>query len=200
LDPPPGVAGDNATGISLNIDPDRQLSLMRQVLPRLGRVGLLYDPNKSSAFVERAKAAASRNGMELLVGSVATPRDVVSAINGLAGKVNALWMFPDTTVVSPVTIDLLLLAAIEQRIPVFTFSGKYVEKGALLSLEIDEFAVGRQAGEMGNRILAGAGVRSVERVDARDGVVTFNAVVANRLGIRVDGDVLRHARVVPQRK
>ncbi len=192
------AAGENVTGVSLVIEPSRQLSLMRQVLPQLKRVGILYDPGKSAALVERARAAASRSGVELVARPVASPRDVIAAINGIAGKVNAFWLIPDTTVVSSVTLDLLLLASIEHKIPVFAFSEKYVERGALLSLEIDEFDLGRQAGEMGNRILAGARVRSVRREDARGGTITINQIVAHKMGIRIGEELLRRARVIRQ--
>lgn len=194
--PSAAIAGDNTTGINLNISPERQLSVLRQVLPQARKIGLLYDPGKSSPFVAKAHAAVAQKGGELVARPVSSPRDVVSVLNDMAERVNALWLFPDTTVVNPVTVDHLLLTAIEHKIPVFAFSEKYVEKGALLSLEIDEADMGRQAAEMGNRILAGTSVRSVGKEDARSGNVTINAIVAKKLGIPVGSDLGRHFRVI----
>jgi putative ABC transport system substrate-binding protein len=192
----PEVDESNITGVSLNIAPERQLSLVRQVLPHVKKVGLLFDPAKSSSFVNKAHGAASMLGFELLAKGVDHSRDAVTSLDGMKGKIQALWLFPDTSVVNAGTIDLLLLAAIENRVPVFTFSDKYVEKGALLSLEVNALEVGKQAGEMANRILAGTAVKNIEKADARGGNVTVNLIVAKKLGISINGDLLKHARVI----
>jgi len=114
----------------------------------------------------------------------------------MKGKADALWLLPDTTVVNPATIDLLLLSTLENKIPVLTFSDKYVEKGALLSLEVDAEDAGRQAGEMANRILAGVAVQGIENEDARGGILTVNMIVAKKLGISINGNVIKHARTI----
>lgn len=186
----------NVTGVSLNIQPERQLATLRQLLPSARRIGLLFDPGKSACFVGKAQHAATVTGIELLAKRVKSSRDAAAAIDGMKGKIDALWMLPDTTVVNPGTVDLLLLTAIENRIPVLTFSDKYAEKGALLSLEVDAAEAGRQAGEMANSILAGTDVQSIEKADARSGILTVNLIVAKKLGITVVGDVIKQARVI----
>lgn len=197
LNPEPVVANlGNVAGVSLNIQPERQLAALRKVLPHLRRVGLLYDPGKSAPFVRRAEEAARPAGIELLARKVRSSRDAVTALDGLKGKIDALWLIPDTTVADPKTTDLLFLSAIENRIPVFAFSGKYLGKGALLSLEVDATEEGRQAGEMANRVLDGAGIRGIGRTDARGGIMTINLIVAKKLGIAVPHEVLRQAQVV----
>jgi len=94
------------------------------------------------------------------------------------------------------TVDLLLLSTIENNIPVLTFSDKYVEKGALLSLEVDAAESGKQAGEMAVKILKGASVNSIKGEDARESILTVNLIVAKRLGISINGNVIKHARVI----
>lgn len=186
---------DNITGISMNIQPERQLSALRQVLPHAKKVAILYDPDKSGAFVRKAQSSAAAAGMELLPKVVHTSQDAAAALDGLKTKIDALWLLPDTTVVNPGTIDLLLLTALENTIPVFTFSGKSAEKGALFSLEIDAQEAGKQAGEMANRVLAGTGIQTIGKADARAGILTINPVVAKRLGIPLSNEVLKHANV-----
>ena len=186
---------DNVTGISMNIQPERQLSVLRQVLPHAKKIAILYDPDKSGAFVRKAQSSAATAGMELLPKVVHTSQDAAAALDGLKTKIDALWLLPDTTVVNPGTIDLLLLTALEKRIPVFTFSGKSAEKGALFSLEIDAQEAGKQAGEMANRVLAGTGIQTIGKADARGGILTINPAVAKRLGISLSSDALKQANV-----
>lgn len=186
----------NITGVSLSIQPEKQLATLRKVLPHARKLGLLFDPGKSGAFVSKARRAATTMGIELVAEEVHSPREAAAAIDAMTGKVHALWLLPDTTVVNPGTIDLLLLSTIENRIPVLTFSDKYAEKGALLSLEVDATEAGRQAGEMANSILAGGDVKSIDKADARGGILTVNLIVAKKLGITIDRALLKHARTI----
>src|SRR5208337_4062783 len=161
---PQALLQDNAnvTGVSMNIAPERQLSLLRQILPKVKKIAIFFDPGKSGNYVAKAYNAAAIMGIELLAKGVHSSREAAAAIDAMKGKADALWLLPDTTVVNPATIDLLLLSTLENKIPVLTFSDKYVEKGALLSLEVDAEDAGRQAGEMANSILAGGSARHRE--------------------------------------
>ncbi len=186
----------NIAGVSMNIQPEKQLSVLQQVLPHARKIGLPFDPDKSGDFVRKAQAAAQAFGIELVTRKVHSPRETAAALDGMKGKIDALWLPPDTTVINPGTVDLLILTALENRIPVYTFSEKYAEKGALLSLEVDAAEAGRQAGELANRILAGTAVQKLENVDARGGILTVNLIVAKKLGIRINGDVIKKARKI----
>lgn len=195
---PQALLRDNAnvTGVSMNIAPERQLSLLRQILPHVKKIAIFFDPGKSGNYVAKAYNAAALMGIELLAKRVHSSREAAAAIDAMKGKADALWLLPDTTVINPATIDLLLLSTLENKIPVFTFSDKYVEKGALMSLEVDAEDAGRQAGEMANRILAGAAVQGIENEDARGEILTVNMIVAKKLGISINGNVIKHARII----
>jgi putative ABC transport system substrate-binding protein len=121
--------------------------------------------------------------MELLTREVRNPREVATAVNNLKGMVNAFWMLPDTSVVTPETVELFLLASQEYNIPVISFAGKYVEMGALAALDIDVFDQGTQAGEMAINILNGTAIADVRASEARSAPVKINRSVAKKLGI-----------------
>jgi putative ABC transport system substrate-binding protein len=188
--------GGNITGVSMNLAPERQFSILREVLPNVKIIGIFFDPGKNGYYISRVHNAAALMGFELLTKRVHSSREAVASVEGLKGKVDALWLLPDTTVVNPSTIDLLLLSSIENRIPVLTFSDKYAEKGALLSLEVDAAESGKQAGEMAVRILGGANISSIKDEDARGSILTVNLIVAKKLGISINGNVIKHARVI----
>jgi len=195
---PQSLVEDNAniTGVSMNIEPGAQLSALQQILPQTRKIGIVFDPDKTGRFVRKAHSAATAAGVELLTKTVHNSREAAAALVGMKGKIDLLWLLPDTTVVTPTTIDLLLLSAIEQKIPVFTFSEKSAEKGALLALEIDAHEAGRQAGEMANRILAGKDVRSIGKTDALGGNLTVNLITARKLEITLQNDALKQANVI----
>jgi putative ABC transport system substrate-binding protein len=186
----------NITGVDMNIPPDTQLGILREALPGVKSVGLLYDPKRTGLFVKAARNAARRIGIDVVAMEVHHPREVPSALNAMRGTIDIFWMLPDLTVVTPETVELFLMLSLEDTIPILTFSQKYVELGALLSIGIDAFDIGRQAGEMANPILSGRNTGDIQPVDARKAVISVNLKVAQKLGIVIDTKIVRKARVV----
>lgn len=121
---------------------------------------------------------------------------MVPVAEGLKGEVDAIWMLPDTTVVTPESIEFLLLFSLTNRIPILTFSDKYVQMGAIMALDIDPYDLGRQGGDLIRRILSGAPVEQVQRVEPRSMVMTVNAKVARKLGLTLSEEALGRARVI----
>jgi putative ABC transport system substrate-binding protein len=105
-------------------------------------------------------------------------------------------MIPDLTVITPETVEFLLLFSLENQIPLLAFSDKYVELGALLSIGIDPFDIGRQAGEMAKKILSGGDVRNVQQVDARKAIISVNLKIARKLGMNIDEKMIRKVKIV----
>jgi putative ABC transport system substrate-binding protein len=186
----------NITGVNLQLPPERQLASLQSVIPKAKRVGLLFNSDRSATFVSRARAAARSMGMELVTRDVHSPREVPLALEGLRSDIDAFWMIPDTGVVSSETVEYLLLFSLRNKIPIMTFSDKYVEMGALLALEIDPADLGRQAGEMTKKIMGGARVASLPRSDPRSSVLTINTKIARKLGISLSDEVVSRSRVI----
>lgn len=185
----------NISGVSLTIAPERQLSLIQQALPSAKRIGVMYDPAKSSLFLKKARVSAKDSGMELIVREVHTPKEVPARLQSLKGSIDLFWMLPDTTVVTPETVEYFLLFSLQNRIPILSFSEKYVEKGALLSFDIDPVDLGRQAGEMARRVLAGDPIAGISPVDPRSVFLNVNGKVAKKLGRTISHDIMDKAKI-----
>jgi putative ABC transport system substrate-binding protein len=173
----------NITGVAMNVPQEKYLNLLTRITPRPKSVGVVYDPEKTGHLVKMAQQEARAYGIEILTREVRKPREVATAVDHLKGMVDALWMLPDTSVVTPETVELFLLASQENNIPVISFAGKYVEMGALAALDIDVFDQGRQAGEMGTKILNGTAIADLPAAEARSAPVKVNRSVAKKLGI-----------------
>lgn len=184
----------NITGVSMTISPEKQLAAIRRVLPSARRIGLLYDPNKSATFVRRALSYSKDFKIDLLSKEVGHPRNVPTALNSMKGAIDVFWMIPDTTVVTPDTIELLMLYSLENKIPVCTFSTKYLEIGALMALDINAEEMGRQAGELALKILSGKKVSDLSAVEADTADLVINESVAGKLKVRIDADLHGKAR------
>jgi putative tryptophan/tyrosine transport system substrate-binding protein len=184
----------NITGVSMTISPEKQLAAIRKVLPSARRIGLLYDPKKSALFVKKAQAASKGFKIDLLAKEVGDSRFVPTALTSMKGAIDAFWMIPDTTVVTPDTVELLMLFSLENKIPVCTFSTKYLEVGALMSLDINAFEMGRQAGELAVKILSGKRVTEIPPVEADTADLVINESVARKLKVPINEDLRGTAR------
>lgn len=175
----------NMTGIDMFAPPERYLSLFQGM--KRHRVGLIHHPAKSGWYVQQARQAAQRMGIELVVREVSTPRDTLSQLASLAGKVDALWMLPDATAVTRETAEAYFRFSQEQNVPVVSFAGAYLGLGAAAVLEIDRTELGRQAGDMTSAILKGTGVADIPLAYPR------------RVQLKTNPSVLKHLGITPER-
>ncbi len=197
LDTQSVIAGkSNIAGINMYIPPDRQIDLIRLALPEVSDIGLLYSSGQKSDFVEKAKAAAELARIRLTANEVRNSKDVPEQLNLMTGKIKAFWMLPDVSVVTPETIEILFLYSLKNRVPVVAFSNKYLEMGALMSLEVDPYDIGVQAAEIVVRILSGTDVKQIPDSKVRRINITINERTAKKLGLKVSDAILNRARVI----
>lgn len=177
---------ENVTGVHMIIPPEKYLDLMERLnLPKL-RVGILYNPSQSDNLMKRITQAARTRGIEIIANEVHRPKDVPDALQRIKGTFNIFWMLPDTSVVTSETVDYLLLFTQEKRIPIIAFAEKYLEMGAMISLEIDSFDLGKQGGEIANRILSGERPTEIPYTEPRKSVLKINRKIAVKLGINLN--------------
>jgi len=182
---PEKIAGrvENIAGVNMNVPPEKYLGLMARLnLPDL-RVGILYDPAQTGSMLENIRQKAVAKGIEITAIEVHNPGEVSEKLAKMKGTFNLFWMIPDPTVVTPETVESLLLFSRQSGLPVVTFAGKYVDGGALLSLDISSFDLGKQAGEMANKVLGGTRVAELPETEARMAILRVNRKIAENLGI-----------------
>jgi putative ABC transport system substrate-binding protein len=143
----------NLTGIGMFAPAERYLGIFQGLKAR--RVGVVHNPAKSGWYLNQARQAAQRIGIELVVREVHNPRETPERLASLKGTVDALWMLPDTTAVTRETSEAYFRFSQEANVPVVSFAGAYLGLGAAAVLEIDRTELGRQAGEMAAALLKG---------------------------------------------
>lgn len=182
----------NITGVSLNIPPERQLHIFQRVLPsHIKRIGLIYDPAKTAGYVRHALKVAHTYGFEIVAREVHSPKEVAPLINGLQGQIDAYWMVPDQTLMTPDTVEHLLLFSIDTMVPVLSFATKYVEMGALMAVNFDVHDLGKQTAEVARRVLNGVWPTEIAPADAKHCYLKYNFKVAHKLDIGYDENVIR---------
>ena len=188
LDPKSVISSDekNISGVSMNIPQEDQLSVILKLFPDTKDIGIIYNPQKTGFMVKRAETAAWNTGINLIKKTVKTPKNVASRMMEMQGKIDLFWLLPDTTVLTPETIKFLFLFSMDNKIPVIAFSKNYLGMGALLSIGIDSYDIGRQAGELGNTFFTNNKKLFNQHIDARKPVISLNKKIADKLGIKIN--------------
>jgi ABC-type uncharacterized transport system substrate-binding protein len=175
--------GPNISGVSIDISPETYLSTMKALFPKAKRIGLIYDPRNTAPFVADAVKAAHALGVELVTKQLHDPSQVLGALSEMQSKIDVLWMVPDPTVVAAQIVDYMLRFSFQNNVPIFTFSRKYVEMGAVASLDIDPYDMGEQVASIVNRISAGQ--TTGFSVYARKSHLAINKKMAKKLGLAI---------------
>ena len=194
-----GLTGENIAGISLDIPIERQLEVYSAMVSDMRALGAIYDPQKSAAFVAEAKAVAERSGLTLHTREVASRKEVPSALRALLREeeIDALWMIPDDTVVTPESFKFLLLTSFEHDLPFLAASDIFVKVGALASLTPDYTDVGRQGCELATALTSGrtSPARINVVVPAKINL-SINLKTARKIGLAIPEEVIATADVV----
>ena len=197
LNPLSILAGEkNISGVSMNLPPEKQLQELLTILPSTHSIGLLYDPGQTGVFVQRSRDAAAKINVNLMAETIRLSRDVAPLINTMKGKIGVFWMLPDITVITPETVESMLLFSLENNIPILTYSEMYLELGAMLSIGIDPFDIGSQAGELAQKLFSKSDSKEVQHVDARKALISINYKIARKLGIHIDEKVIGNGRII----
>jgi putative ABC transport system substrate-binding protein len=170
----------NLTGIWMFATPERYISLFRTMKTR--RVGVIYNPAKSGWYLRLARQVAEEAGIILVTREVSAPRETIEQLESLSGKVDALWMLPDSTAVTRETTEAYFHFGQQQAVPVVSFAANYLGLGAAVVLEIDRTAMGRQADAIVAELLSGNHTESMP-LGFPDGItIKTNPTVLRHLG------------------
>lgn len=183
----------NMTGIRLEVPVERQFNAMRSVLPSLKRIGVLYDPEKTGHLVDEARLLAKSLGLELVAKQVNTEKEVPPALRALLSQVEALWLVPDSTVLTEDSLKFVLDTALDFNVPVIGFSSELVRSGALIGLSVNYEDVGRQAGLLAKKILSDQSRPFSTTFPPERVRLSLNLKTAKFLGITISPDVVNAA-------
>lgn len=173
---------DHVGGITMTAAPERYLELFAEL--RAKRVGVLYDPRISGIYVKRAIAEAERTGITMVAEPLRNPRDLQGKLEKLKGEIDLLWLLPDSTVITTVNLEALLVFSMTQAVPAVSFTGQYLKNGAAAALDIDPYDMGWQAGEMAQSLLRTDLGHRVPVLDPRKVRLQVNESVLRKLHLK----------------
>ena len=186
---PHSVGLDKMPGVSFAPDPKRYVDLLQQALPQSKKLGLIYQPGASDAYVALLKQAADRAKIQVFTRTATSDRDIPAAVRELVEHIDAFLVLPDAQLVTTESYRFIVQTTMEKRIPLITFSPELLNVGALLALSPDFSDTGERAGELLLQLLAGKSADALPPTFP-EGVVDFNEKSSELLGRPIPLEVM----------
>lgn len=175
--------------VDLDIPVAAQLAAMKSLWPGRLRAGLVRNSAQSRYPVEVLSAIARKEGFSLLVLDCDGPASLLKAIAAFRGRVDFVLCPPDSELYNSVTIKPLVMASLEQRLPLVGSSQAFVRAGAAAGIFPDYADLGRQAAEAALRLLRGDD-RGGANESPRKVLVAVNQRVIRLLGVEFRPETL----------
>lgn len=155
---------------------------IREMRADAKRIGLVWNPAESNSVAQTklARELCKSMNLELIEGSVESSAAVQEAINSVISRgVDAVWISGDITVSSATTV--IVRAATNAGIPVFSSLPSTVIQGSTLDLGADYVTIGRTLGEMVADVLEGKSPSSIPVENQTAEILLFNETVLPKL-------------------
>ncbi|HGF7363579.1 TPA: ABC transporter substrate-binding protein [Vibrio cholerae] len=185
--------GKNVTGLSDLSPVEQHVELIKEILPNVKSIGVVYNPGEANAvsLMDLLKLSAAKHGIKLVEATALKSADVQSATQAIAEKSDVIYALIDNTVAS--AIEGMIVAANQAKTPVFGAATSYVERGAIASLGFDYYQIGVQTADYVVAILEGKEPGSLDVQVAKGSDLMINKTAAEQLGISIPEAVLARA-------
>jgi putative ABC transport system substrate-binding protein len=185
----------NVTGTSDKLPVEKQLEMIRSMLPDAKKIGILYSTSEvnSVSAIKEYKELAPSYGFEIVESGISVTADIPLAADKLLGEVDCLTNLTDNTVVS--SLPVILDKAADKKIPVFGSEIEQVKKGCLAAEGLDYYALGVQTGKMAAKVLKGEKKASEINFEVIEEAAFYgNTAVAEQLGITIPDELSDSAK------
>ncbi|MGG3562425.1 ABC transporter substrate-binding protein [Neobacillus rhizosphaerae] len=182
--------GKNITGTTDN-HPDATKKTINFITEEVKakKVGVIYNSGEQNSVVQvkEVKKLAEEKGAKLVEVSVATTAEVKQAAESLVGRVDAIYIPTDNTVVT--ALDSVISIANSKKIPLFVGELDSMKKGAVAASGFSYFDLGYQSGLMAAEILSGKKKPSEIPVELPSSLkLVINKSAAEAQGLKVNDD------------
>lgn len=177
----------------------KMVETLRQIAPRVSRVGMIYNPdNPVSAVYRRAlDAVATQLDAQPLELPIHSLRDIEHAVASLAEHPDGGFIAPPDVTVISLAKGVTALAA-QYRVPAIYSASLYVKQGGLASYGSDILEVFRRQASYVDRILRGEKASNLPIQQPTSYELVINLKTAKALGLPIPETLLATADEVIQ--
>lgn len=182
--------GANITGTSDLTPIKEQIDLLKEIIPDVQKVGILFCSAESNSEIQAqmAREALDALGIEHEDYTVSASNEIQAVVESAVGKVDALYAPTDNEIAAGMaTVSMI---ANDNNIPVICGEEGMVNQGGLATYGINYFELGYMAGEMAAKILtegADPAEMPIGYLAAEKCALTINEETAESLGLDLSG-------------
>ncbi|MEX3713282.1 ABC transporter substrate-binding protein [Cytobacillus horneckiae] len=148
--------GENITGTT-DYHPDATATTFNFIIDSIGakNIGVIYNAGEqnSEVQVDEVKKLADSKSAKIVEASISTSAEVKQAVESLVGRVDAIYVPTDNTVVS--ALESVISVANSNKIPLFAGELDSMKRGAVAASGFNYYDIGYQTGKMAAEILKG---------------------------------------------
>ncbi len=186
------LPSSNMVGLSLAIPFEKHLKPLQRLLPQVLRIGVLFDPQKTQGLKDQLEQDAKRLGLTLVAQEVHSEQEVSGAQKYLEDAIDAVYLLPDSTVLTEHTLDFLISSTLEANIPLIGFSAGLVQSGAVTGVYFNYADLGRHAATLVPTLLTPMVSSNLGTMVPPDVLhQAINVKSARYLGLPLTPDILR---------
>jgi ABC-type uncharacterized transport system substrate-binding protein len=184
----------NVTGVPSVAAYDEMIDLVRQCVPGVRRIGMLFVPAEVNSvhYKEQLTNAAARQGLEAVAIGINSTTEVPDATLALlAQRIDALCQGGSN--LTAAAFASIARPAERARVPVFGFLSGDLGNGAVVVAARDYFDGGREAGLMAARIMRGERPGAIPFRPLQKTHILVNLEAARAVGLAVPPALLARA-------
>ena len=186
----------NVTGTSDRLDNvGEQLDLLLKLKPEVKKIAVLYNPSEQNSVVQvkEIEAKAKEKNLVVMLQGVSSLSELPQATKNALIESDALYLPTDNLVVSG--IKLITSEAKSAKKPVVSSENSSVEAGALFTMGLDYFELGKRTGEMAIEILKGKPAEQIPYELSKKMTLYVNETTAIELGLDLKKIDLTNAKI-----
>ena len=186
----------NVTGTTDMNPIKEQLELILEIDPAVKNIGVIYNSGEVNSVVQVdvAKEVAPELGVEIIEAVATNSGEVGTAAESLVGKVDAIYVPTDNTVVS--ALRSVVRVAEDHDLALVAGDVESVENGAVATLGISYYGLGYQTGLMAAEVLRGADPATMPIVGSQEFTYAINKTAAKNMGLELPQSLLERAEEV----
>ncbi len=189
----PKAPEGNITGVSDLLPLQPHLDLIKKLVPNVKTVGLLYNAGEANSFAlaKEEKIKAEAMGLKVVQATAASSAEVQQAAQSLVGRVDAISVLTDNTVVS--ALESVVKVAKDNKIPLIAGDTDTVKRGAVAAYAFNYEDLGKQAGDMAAKILNGTPIKDIPVEYASKLTLSVNPTSAKAMGVTIPTELMTTA-------
>jgi putative ABC transport system substrate-binding protein len=196
LVPGVGASGTNVTGVSDALPLEKQIDLIKKIVPNAKKIGMVYNPGEANSVVvvKQLRELLPKAGLPLVEATAPRTVDVGAAARSLVGKVDAIYTNTDNNVVS--AYEALVKVGEAAKIPLIAADTDSVKRGAIAALGVNYHDIGVQTGRLVVKILTGAKPGDLAWETSSRLELYVNPGAAARQGVKLPDSLIKSATKV----